>query len=536
MKISAAFSASALALTFSLSVSLGAALAMESVLGVDGGRVAVPQEVEGVYAFKGLPYAAPPVGDLRWRPPVPVIAWSGVRQADRFAPDCMQKPSATDSPQTNARSEDCLYLNVWTPVRKPTKRPVFVWIHGGGSRVGSGAEPQFDGVALAKRGIVVVTINYRLGPFGFLSSSALSAESGYGASGNYGFMDDMAALRWVKRNIAAFGGDPGRVTIGGESSGSVTSSVLMASPMAAGLFQQAIGESGSAFRVHEYGSMGATGLTLEEARGNALAQALGASDLPRLRAIPSEDILAAASKAGAFFNLPVVDGHVLPASPWRMFAEHRQNDVPLLVGWNSDEGSLQLMGPQKPLQDQLESYYGAAAKDLAPYYNPQNVGDVRARIDAAGDKSIAYPTWTWALAQSRFGKRPVYVYQFNRAPPIPSQSFGDKFDVKLAGAFHGAEIPYVFNTLVSKPSWMISDDDRRIANQMSSYWVNFVKTGNPNGASLPPWPTYLAETRPQRMEIGLKTGAGVDPDFKRFMALKAVHERIDPPEPTSGIH
>ncbi len=501
-------------------------------LRIEGGAITLPAPgADGVTIVKGLPYAAPPVGPLRWRPPAAVIAWSGVRAADRFGPDCPQKPSPTSSPIERPRSEDCLYLNVWTAAKPGVKQPVFVWIHGGGSRVGSGAQPQFDGTALAKQGVVVVTINYRLGALGFLSTSALSAESGYGASGNYGFMDDIAALRWVKRNIALFGGDPGRVTIGGESSGSVSTGALMVSPLAAGLFHQVIGESGSVFRVAEPGSMGASGLAAEEARGDALALKLGARDLAALRDIPADAVLAAAEGKGKFFNLPVVDGHVLPASPWTMFARRRHNDVPLLVGWNATEGSMQL--PLGPLPELLAKYYGPAAPDVAKLYPVTDTNALPVAIDAAGDIGIAYSTWKWALAQQRFGTKPVYVYEFDRAPPIPAGSYHGRFDAKLAGAFHGAEIPYVFDTLAAQPDWAITDDDRRIAQQMSHYWANFIKTGHPDGPGLPAWPAYAPVAQPKRLQIGLTTTAQADPDHAKFMALKAVHDRIDPAEPAA---
>lgn len=500
---------------------------------IDGGRIAIPSPAaDGVTSFKGLPYAAAPVGPLRWRPPAPVVAWRDVRSSDHFAPDCMQKPSPTSSPATRPRSEDCLYLNVWSAAPRAARQPVFVWFHGGGSRVGSGAQPQYDGAALARRGVVVVTVNYRLGPLGFLASRALSAESGYGASGNYGFMDDIAALRWVQRNIAQFGGDPKRVTIGGESSGSVTTGLLMASPLAAGLFQQAIGESGSVFRVAELGSMGATGLAVEEARGDRLAAAIGAPTLAALRAVPADAILDAADKTGAYFNLPVVDGHVLPDAPWRVFESHRQNDVPLLVGWNSDEGSLQRMGPLAPLPELLAKYYGPAAATILPFYPGAVTGKLDVESKAAGENSIAYPTWKWAIAQRRFGTHPVYVYQFDRAPPLPQGAFGPTFDVRNAGAFHGSEMVYVFDTLASQPTWHVSEDDRRVAAQMSGYWANFIKTGDPNGAGLPHWPRYDPASRPQRMRIGLETGAIPDPDFAKFTAIMAAHRAIDPADPS----
>ncbi len=511
---------------------LGAQAAGAEVLAIDGGQIAVPTpESGGVRSFKGLPYAAPPVGALRWRPPAPVVAWHGVRAADRFAADCMQKPSERASPAARPRSEDCLYLNVWSAAPPRARLPVYVWIHGGGSRVGSGAQPQFDGTALARQGIVVVTINYRLGVLGFLSTRALSVESGYGASGNYGFMDDMAALRWVQRNIGAFGGDPARVTIGGESSGSVSTGVLMASPLAAGLFHQAIGESGSVFRIAGFGSMGAQGLAFEEAKGGRLAARVGAHDLAALRAVPATTLLSAADGMGVFFNLPVVDGHLLPASPWHVFEAKRQNDVTMLIGWNADEGSLERMADHWTLQGLLSRFYGAAAPQVAALYPEATPGDIGVATEAVGDNAIAYSTWKWGVAQQRFGKKPVYVYEFDRAPPVPDGAFGPAIDARLAGAFHGAEMVYAFDTLGAEPRWAITDGDRRVAAQMSGYWANFIKTGTPNGPGLPAWPPYSQATGPQRMRIGLVTKAERDPDYARFVALMAAHAHADPADP-----
>jgi para-nitrobenzyl esterase len=514
-----------------------AAPAPPSTIAIDGGRVIRPAaDAEGITSFKGLPYAAPPVGPRRWRPPAPVVPWAQPRRADAFGADCFQAVSG-ESPASRPRSEDCLYLNVWTPAgQNAAKLPVYVWFHGGGSRVGSGAEPVFDGSAMARKGIVVVTVNYRLGPFGFLSTPELSRESLHGASGNYGFMDDLAALRWVKRNIATFGetraGDDRR-----RSSGSVTTSVLMVSPQAKGLFRQAIGESGSSLRVHEYGSMGATSLADEEAKGGKLMAALGVGTLAGMRAASAQQVLDASVRAGTFYNLPVVDGALLPDAPWRIFARHRQNDVPLLVGWNAQEGSVNLLLGHKPFSELLKGYYGAEAARIAPFYAARSEDDLQAYVRAAGDNGIAYGTWKWAYAQTLSGRQPVYAYEFDHAPAIPAGAFGPHFDVRLAGAFHGAEIPYAFDTLASRPDWAVTVVDRGIAGTMSTYWSNFIKTGNPNGGggtsgSLPLWPRYTPDSAPQRMRIAEVSRAEADPDLARFLAIKAVHDRIDPTDPS----
>lgn len=515
-----------------LAFSLSGAAAPAGDLRIEGGTIAVPaSDGDGVQVVKGIPYAAAPVGERRWAAPAPVVPWAGVRKTDTFGPDCMQAVNE-NSPASRPRSEDCLFLNVWTPGTSG-RHPVFVWIHGGGSRVGSGAQPTFDGTAFARDGIVVVTINYRLGPFGFLSTPELSAQSGYGASGNYGFMDVIAALGWVQRNIARFGGDPAHVTIGGESSGSVTTSVLMASPMARGLFQQAIGESGSSLRRAEPSSMGATTLMAEEARGVALMKDVGAQSLPALRAVPAATILASATRLanGQFYNLPVVDGHVLTDAPWRTFASGRFNDVPLLAGWNADEGSLMLLGPKRTFAQMLEQTYGTQAHTVARLYPHDAGGEQAALVSASGHHNIAYPTWLWAYGAARFGHKPVYVYEFDHAPPLPAGLFGPNFDVGLAGAYHGAEIPYVFDTLDAQKGWHIAAADRTVARQMHGYWASFILSGMPGGSGPAHWPRYVPGPGAMRMRIAEKSAAIRDPDWERFTALMAVHAAIDPPLP-----
>jgi para-nitrobenzyl esterase len=509
----------------------GPARAAPATLRVTGGQIAAARETDGISVYRGLPFAAPPVGALRWRAPAAVVGWHGVRPVDMFGSDCLQSISAA-SPATRPKSEDCLYLNVWTSAPSKARKPVFVWFHGGASIVGSGAQPQFDGTALARQGVIVVTANYRLGPLGFLSTAGLSRESGYGGSGNYGFMDQIAALRWVKANIAAFGGDADAVTIGGESAGSVSTSTLMASPLAKGLFARVIGESGSAFRVAEQGSMGATTLAAEASRAKRLLDALTLPDDPeQLRAVPAADVLAAANRTGLYYNLPTVDGKVLPRSPWNLFAAHQHNNVPLLVGWNSDEGTMQAMATLAPVPQLLARYYGAGGGELARYYTSTSPDDEKAIFRIAGDNGIAFSTWRWAMAQARYGSGPVYLYEFDRAPPLPAGWPGARNGVERAGAFHGSEIVYVFNSLSSEPSWAFTEDDRRIARQMSAYWANFIKRGDPNGPGLPAWPHYEPNKDPHRMRIGLVTAAEPDGDYQRFMAIWKVRQRIDPPEP-----
>jgi para-nitrobenzyl esterase len=502
-------------------------------LNIDGGAIAraVP-DATGVSVYKGLPYAAPPVGPLRWKPPQPIRAWTGVRATDTFGPDCVQgragRPGAPERPQ----SEDCLFVNVWTAAKPGEQRPVLVWIHGGGSIMGSGAQPEFDGAAFARKGVVLVTINYRLGLFGFLSTQDLSAESGRKASGNYGFMDDIAALKWVQRNIKAFGGDPAKVTIAGESSGSVTNSVLMVSPQATGLFRGVIGESGSSFRAVEVGSMGAIGMAAELDKGRLLQDAVGAKSLEQLRAVPAKTLLEAAGKLTVYYNRPVIDGYILPMAPWRLYDNYRQNDVHLIVGWNREEGSLEHDGFTGPLPEVLKKHFGSDAAKVGAFYPVKPGAEDYTALKIAGDDGLGYPTWWWGMQQATHGSKPVFVYEFDHAPPIPAGWFGSRIASDKAGAYHGAEIVYAFNNLGANPTWKITDDDRRLADQMSSYWANFVKTGDPNGPGLPAWPRYQADQNPKRMELATPTPyAEPDPDFRRFSALHEAHMHVDPPEP-----
>jgi para-nitrobenzyl esterase len=277
--------------------------------------------------------------------------------------------------------------------------------------------------------------------------------------------------------------------------------------------------------------MGAEGLAFEEAKGAKLASLVGAHDLAELRAVPAAKLLAAVDSMGIYFNLPVVDGHVLPDSPWRVFQARRQNDVPLLIGWNADEGSLERIHDHWTLSGLLARYYGRAAPAVAALYPRAGLDDTRVTTEAVGDNAIAYPTWKWGVAQLRFGKKPVYVYEFDRVPPVPEGAFGAGIDARLAGAFHGSEMVYVFNTLASEPHWAITADDRRVAVQMSAYWANFIKTGSPNGVGLPHWPSYTQATGMQRMRIGLVTQAETDPDDARFVSLMAFQARTDLPDP-----
>ena len=461
-----------------------------ATVGVENGLLAVPgADSHGVRVFRGIPFAAPPVGRLRWRPPEAPVPWEGVRPVDTFGANAMQAKVYSDlDPFNEGVSEDCLFLNVWTPATRAAERlPVLFWIHGGGFVAGHGAEPRYDGGRLASRGIVVVTSNHRLGAFGFLAHPELTAESPKGASGNYGLLDQVAAIAWVKRNIAAFGGDPDCVTIAGESAGSISVSALMASPLTAGLFQRAIGESGALFspspRIPDRSLAGA------ERYGLRFAETIGARSLADLRALPAEAIVAATPTNHTLW--PIVDGHVLPESPAEIFARGKQNDVALLAGWNRDEGfNFDITtGTGKSFVEIVRQRFGPKADGILRLYPASNEAEAaQSARDFGGDLTIVQPTWAWIEAQAKTGRAPVWRYRFDHAPSVPAGWFGDR-PSGGAGAFHAAEIVYALDNLDAVP-WTYSEADRQTAAAMSAYWVNFVKIGDPNGAGLPAWPAY----------------------------------------------
>ena len=462
-------------------------------LGVEGGRLALPRpDAEGVRAYKGIPYAAPPVGPLRWKPPQPVPAWEGVRTAHAFGPNSVQGVVFDDiDPTACGVSEDCLYLNVWTPAGPGTAQrlPVMVWIHGGGFAVGSGSEPRYHGARLAARGIVVVTLNHRLNALGFLAHPELTAESEHGASGNYGMLDLVAALQWVKRNIGAFGGDPEAVTIAGESAGSIAVSALMASPLAKGLFARAIGQSGAMF---PSATRGLARLAEAEQAGLAFMRKVGAGSLAGLRAAPAEAILAAAPGIGFW---PIVDGWFLPKPPAEVFAAGAHRDVPLMAGWNADEGFnftlLQGENAGRPYAEIVSGIFGPRAGEALQLYPG---AERTAARELGGDLMIAHSTWAWIEAQKASGEAPLYRFVFRRAPLTPDGWFGER-DSREAGAFHAGELLYVFDTLDAFP-WIIDEADRALTEATTGYWVNFVKTGDPNGSGLPAWPSHRDEGAP----------------------------------------
>lgn len=449
-----------------------------------------PPDHRGVRSYKGIPYAAPPVGNFRWRPPQPVAPWSVARLADKFGYNAPQRVVFPDiNPFVDGVSEDCLYLNVWTPAAAPTteRLPVLFYIHGGGFAVGSGSEPRYHGARLAERGIVVITLNYRLNALGLLAHPALTAETG--SSGNYAKLDLVAALHWVKNNIAAFGGDPGCVTIAGESAGSMYVSMLMASSLARGLFHRAIGESGAQF---PSGERPMHSLREAQEQGVAFATKLGAKTAEDLRSASVDAILDANPGLGFW---PIVDGHFLTEKPIATFAKGQQADVPLLAGWNKDEGTnfnaMTWPPAKKGYQHLLKSLFGKNASRVAALY-PGNEEEAQSARDLGGDLVINHSTWAWIESHRRMAKSDIFRYRFDRAPKTPANWFPKE---KKPGAFHSCEIPYVLKNLDCFP-WQIDASDEKVAEITSEYWVNFARTGNPNGANLPTWPSYRIDAKP----------------------------------------
>ncbi|HEU4993526.1 MAG TPA: carboxylesterase family protein [Gemmatimonadaceae bacterium] len=497
----------------------------------------------GVRSFRGIPYAAPPVGENRWKPPQPVKSWAGVRAAERFGYQCMQARVYGDMMFRNAGvSEDCLYVNVWIPASASpnAKLPVLFYIYGGGWVAGDGSEPRYDGESMAKRGIVVVTLSHRLGIFGGFSHPELSAESPQHASGNYGSLDQTAALRWVRENIAAFGGDPLTVTIAGESAGSFAVSALMASPMAKGLFARAIGESGAFFgstvRVHSRDE--------SEQNGVKFAATVGASSLAALRALSAAELLEASGRPGIARFESNIDGLFFPKAPAEIYAAGEQAKVPLLAGWNSAElpGSVLLREDPAPerVRGVLAQLFGARAAEAETVFPVATAEAAEQSLtDLASDRFLGYATWKWIEEHARTSGQPVYRYMYARPRPATVESgvtpnlaggvtrgAANAAPQPLArGAVHSAEIEYALGNLSSNKVFAWTPDDYKVSATMQGYFENFIKTGNPNGAGLPVWPRgEVSNGQAQRIRIDVETHAEQEPRARYLFLDKVAAE------------
>ena len=425
----------------------------------------------GVASFKGIPFAAPPIGQLRWKPPQPVIPWDGIKRSDSFGPPCAQK-----SGNEIQGSEDCLFLNVWSGATNPAeRRPVMVWIHGGAFNWGATSSPQFDGSRFAEQGVVLVSVAYRLGVFGFLAHPQLSRESGKG-SGAYALQDQIAALKWVQQNIRQFGGDPTRVTIFGESSGGNSVSLLAAASAARGLFHRAISESGGVFNYGQLSSLGAA-----EATGQRFLQELGAADIEAARSISVDRLLEAASGSGPLKFAALIDGDIVRGSNVELYRAGLFNDTPILIGFNSDDrdSDIPASATSAAFEEQFRNFppaCGSLGKAVvAGYPHGTDAAASKAFKDLKRDAGFGWQSWTWARLHARKGKGAVYLYYFDvRGPGSPD------------GAPHGAEVSYVFANLGAKAL----PEDIKVSDLMHRYWINFASTGDPNGPGLPHWPAF----------------------------------------------
>jgi para-nitrobenzyl esterase len=475
-----------IAILFTASFAIAPPLAVSQIqtAKVSGGEVQGLVS-DGISIFKGIPFAAPPVGELRWKSPEPVQPWSGVKKADAFGLACMQARGAMGN--SSNVSEDCLYLNVWTPARKPGEKiPVIVWIYGGAFSGGSTSTPMYDGLNFAKKGVVLVSVAYRVGAFGFLAHPELSRESDGRGSGNYGLADMIAGLKWVKENVSRFGGDPSNVTIFGHSAGGMAVSMLAASPQTKGLFHRAICMSGGSFAPlqtsNETGTgMGIPALAAAESRGEAFLKKLGAADIKAARALSAEDIqksLAGGMGGGGF--RPVADGYIVPSDLYSLYQAGRFNDTPILVGNTSDEAASMMRGKVTAVdfQKQIKSQYGPHADAiLSVYPHSTDAEAAKASRGVMRESTFSWNTWTWARLQSQKGKGKAFEYFFDHHPPTSD------------GAGHGSDVPYAFQTLSTRQG-SPKQEDVALSDMISSYWVNFAKTGDPNGPGLPKWPAF----------------------------------------------
>lgn len=461
--------------------------------------------------YKGIPFAAPPVGELRWRAPQPASKWTGIKQALAFAPSPMQGGNPP-----SGKNEDCLYLNIWTPAKSPAEKvPVLVWIYGGGFSFGSAAEPVTDGQALASKGVVLVSIAYRVGQLGFLSHPELSAENSQHVSGNYGLLDMIAGLKWIQKNIAAFGGDPNKVTIFGESAGGIAVSMLCASPLAKGLFHGAISQSGGSFgppRITTYPGENMKVLKDAETAGIEYVKKAGAETIAALRKMDADKIPGGMGLGSAW---PIIDGYVVPDDQFKLYEAGKYNDVPVLIGYNSDEGlSFTRTKDPQAFISSVKERYGKFADDLLKAYPLKDNSVKKTARDLSRDAAFGWHTWSWARLQSKTGKSKVYFYYFDQHPDYPKDS--EQAD---HGSPHAQEVGYVFQNLdKSKPG--LSGTDLSISEAMATYWTNFAKYGHPNGNGQPSWPAF-SDANPKLMYFKQTPQIGELPSEAALQVLDA---------------
>jgi para-nitrobenzyl esterase len=476
----------------------------------DGGLVQGLSE-DGLTVYRGIPFAAPPVGDLRWRAPQPPAKWEGVKETTSFAPGPIQGGNPP-----SGKSEDCLYLNLWTPAKSANdKIPVLVWIYGGGFGAGSTSEKNYSGENLAKKGVVLVSIAYRVGQLGFLAHPELSKESPNHVSGNYGLLDMIAGLQWVKKNIAAFGGDPGKVTIFGESAGGIAVSMLCASPLAKGLFHGAISQSGGNFgppRPTTFPGENQKRLADAERAGQAYLDSARVSSISELRKIDAGKL---PSGRGIGMSWPIIDGLVIPDDQYKLYSAGRFNDTPILVGYNSDEGAS--FSPPRTPEAYIEGVklrYGSFAESLIMAYPAGTTAVPKTARDLARDAAFGWHTWIWARLQSQKGKSKAFYYYFDQHPDYPADSpQADR------GSPHGQDVAYVFQHLnTSNPQ--ITKTDLEISEAMATYWTNFAKTGDPSGAGVPVWPAF-SDANPAVMHFNKTPFSGPVPSAESLKSLDA---------------
>lgn len=471
--------------------------------------------------YKGIPFAAAPLGDLRWKAPQPVETWEGVKQTTEFAPAPMQ-----GGDPASGKSEDCLYLNVWTPAQSSNEKlPVLVWIYGGGFSFGSTSDPVHDGENLARKGVVLVSIAYRVGQLGFLAHPDLSAESPNSVSGNYGLMDMVAGLEWVKNNIAAFGGDPDKVTIFGESAGGIAVSMLCASPLTKGLFHGAISQSGGSFgptRATTYPGENMKTLAQAEQDGVEYVEKFGLTSIDELRKLESEKLIPQGwTMPGSW---PVVDGFVILDDQYKMYEAGNYNDIPVLIGYNSDEGlSFPAGNTTDEFIDNVKKRFGPYAEQLLNAYPLGDSTVTRSARNLMRDAAFGWPTWSWARLQSQTGMSKVFLYCFDQHPQWPADS--PQADI---GTPHGVDVPYVFMNL-DRSNPQITDQDFEISELMGTYWTNFAKFGNPNAEGSPEWPSFTNENH-QVMYLKSNPNVGPVPDEPSLEVMDAYFEWRRTPE------